>query len=982
MGLDLPSDTKQHQDAEPQAPVRFPLLRSQDHESFRQELDPMEEAAQWASRYAETIFSWEGSTAELNAHLGEVNQQFISEMVSLLNGDHRPKLLHALHQHSLEAFVGTREKLFEEVQRADQVFREDVELLVNNMGEEVGILRGRQGNFSAIAQRREEFSKLAPEIIAHLTRQILDGHPSSVKQHAQIETRMSLTLEDIWQKAERRGEERVLAAEEMAHTLRQSVSPSRKNREQIYKTLFPLPEDDVKLVAHIYEHRYGEPLLTTIERAHNSVVAKVKNFFQFPALRSALQDQYGIGAGLLSTWRVFVPKLRDFKSYPERVGDFIHRLRDKVASPDKHRVASLLSGERIKVASDTIYMAILYNDDAVATISTTLKGLDATDTKCMLRDFKKRYASRLRVNGLQEAIEQRFEGDERRLLLAYLAVDDLRGASIVFHDSLDERSSDRVQALLELHMLTLHELSEVRTRYTEEYGQEPTREYLQTFLKGPLLDWADALLQGDLVTASAARLEASLRGISDEWPGVVFYNHSKEADYAVIDTYEKLYKKNFFEVLKKKRGNDRSEIMEAFVEESHLTTAEQLRHCLVGAGDATGITQCLRRLTKEQQDKVVREYAYRYDEQAGGFQVRRKSFLHALRQVARQESWREKLRGLRAFRKYMREFATCPRDLDRDLKRKFCGHKYFDMQLLREGYTDDPKVLFGQLERRFRHETHHSLSFLSVLAEREHKKKFLGIWKRKPRHEVICMHQAVAEAKKFYQQRILGSTPTEDDKRKAALLCRIAQRSLDDYREYNRKRAIMAANIGSFATTTAALGGLAFFNLHYAPLAISIGVASYIGRHWFKQKYQGDGYGAREKGFDVFLSSVDGASLALGKWIKMASTLRVLGSGGSLGRGVLSAGTKYIFKKGLQKVGNGPIASILFSDQTSEHVVHLSHKERQELLAEVGSVLHGEADRGYVRRDRLFHRTPDIKRVFTRIGREIAAEASSRNEAH
>ncbi|MCB0334195.1 MAG: hypothetical protein KDD55_11885, partial [Bdellovibrionales bacterium] len=213
-----------------------------------------------------------------------------------------------------------------------------------------------------------------------------------------------------------------------------------------------------------------------------------------------------------------------------------------------------------------------------------------------------------------------------------------------------------------------------------------------------------------------------------------------------------------------------------------------------------------------------------------------------------------------------------------------------------------------------------------------------------------------------------------DDKQKSALLCRIAQLSLDRYREYNTNRAHLAANIGSLATTSAALGGLAIFDLSYLSLAVPIGVMSFVGRYAFKRKYQGEGYGARAKAKDVFLSTVDGSSLAFGKWIKVARTFRFFGAGGSLGRGVLSAGTKFVFKRSLHKVGDGALTSLLLADQESGHVKLLSQKERETLLAEIGNVLHTEADRGYRRRDRLFHRTPDINRVFTRLGRELAGQ--------
>ena len=958
----------------------------------------------WAEDRAELLYSGSHDRRELHAELQRRDDAFVRALTALIPPEGGSQVLNQAWRTAKQKYNEAIERICDLQAISGASARSDIQREINDVWQAVGMWRGRTDDQSPIKDLLRKYEVRRQIHIEALTEQFRD---ISHERPEEVRRRVERTLELVCEQAAERGERRYLKAVGNARDLYEGLPGRAAQPDQIFRKLWMISASERVDACDVFDRDYGEPLLVGVGRAYRSPLGKIKSFLRIPALKAALEDEEGIGAGLwkgkegrrvftrswkgrlakfrqsasilASAVRQLIPRgARDWSAYRRQFVKFQERLGEKATRPELARIEALLLERPVEAAVHTLFLSMWRGDARVDQQAIDVLGqLSPAELQQVERQFALRYRRAFGARPLRKIAADYLTADEVRYLDALLDGDRCRAMAFKFHRLLQGTESQKIELMQWLTQLPNNVLSEVLECYEKEWTTTVDRAFLDRYMEGPLLDWADYLIRNESQLAAAARLESALRRQSTEWPGMVFYDQPEERDLAVIDAHERLYRTSFWEHFRSMGGLERVQIMQTLVTEGSLSLAEQIRHCMIGIGaDTEAIKACFADLTPKQNARLGQQYAMRFSRMrlapSNVWQAARMTLSEALSRRTLRNSGRHFLRRLRG-----------PRDLDEDLSANLCGYNWFDVCALRAGKTTNPTTLYARLMQRFKFEhagacyeppgardRRWSARLLSCLADGQFGPAAKAARMLQRKHPAKRLKDRdVDAAVAFYESYVRDSQPNEQQRRQFEMTVRVAHERLDAFRELQNRRAERQANLGALATSTLAFLGLVMMNLPYLPLAITVGASSLAGRYLIKTRIKGDGYGEREVARDAFMALVDGPTLALGQFVKTLRLLQALG----LGRTVLGSAVKMTVTQTVRRWGQARITAALLESKKSIHARRHLETRQDEILAEYGRILQQERERMLAGRRKTVMKLASIERVFQEVGKQVAA---------
>lgn len=959
----------------------------------------------WADKRAMLLFAGSSDARELSrciqSHDDDLAQQLTAAMATR---DGRAALNRYLRlAKSVYADALERRQLEHSISGAAD--RAAIQQDIQQTWERVGWLHARAETDAELVQPQQEFAARRTAYVQLLAEQLsaVAGEPS-----ATVQSRVERTLDKLRRQAVQHGEQRLLRATTSAHRCHAALPGKTDDPDRLFRLLWTLDEQQRADVAKAFLHDYGKSLPEVLRDAYASRTLKAKNFFRIPALKSALEDQFGIGAGLwksrpgrtagglrLKAWaarwrhsaevigkalRHLAPKRPlDWRRYRRRVSRFMQQMSDRASAPHLARIDAALSNDRVAVAVHTLYLMAWRGDSrALQTAQAVLQALSPQQLIEVEERFDQQYGPLFGERSIRTAVSQLLSEHEAAYVCALLDGKLRQAQAARFHHLLHGKLGQRIEALGWLAQLPADDIGDLACGYQELYGATLDRDFLAQYYQGPMQDWAVHQLQGETRLAAAARLECALRRLSGEWPGVVFYDQPEERDLAVIETHDRIYRKSFGAYFRNMAGIERSQLMLTLLTEGSLNLAEQVRHCLIGVGaDIDAIKACLAGQNAKQMDKLSQQYAARFSRWSCAPKTVLRAFARGSGRCIAGLSLAE---GTLEFRRAI----AIPRDLDADLDANLCGYNRFDVRVLRLGRTSNPAILRDRLLQRVAFEQAGAPYSPPARRRQRPAARLLDVCQRssstllasaarqiaRGEPEWRLMQREVDAAVRFYDEKILGKTAGRECRTQFAAMVQLAHLRLDLFREMQSRKAERQANLGALATSTVAFFGLLYLHLPYVPLAITVGASSLAGRYLVKTRIKGDGYGEREAVRDGFMALVDGPTLALSQFVK---TLRLIQAFG-IGRTALSSGVKMALKFTVQTWGRARITNALLKSKESGHARrHLQGRE-DEILANYRRLLQLEREKALAGKQKTFDRPRAVERVFREVGKRLAAQ--------
>jgi hypothetical protein len=813
-----------------------------------------------------------------------------------------------------------------------------LEAQIIELGQCLGMLYGRRFHPGDMDRRIEQARAARETLIGKIQALLVTASGASARTDAcDLARRLEERAEVLWEVGQRRGQNLYLKMDRAAYDLKMALRDPVGNRDVVYHLLAGTTVRERELLLSVFKERYGRDFSDVLAQAYGGLLPKVKNLFRIPALRASLEERYGVDVGFVKALRKeFIPSLGEFRAYGQRVKGFLDSLASNVATPELSRIQALLREDRITAATDSIFLAIWYNDRAsLGKMSEVLRGVNLDETRNMERQFTERYGKLLK-RPLRELITDRFGDLEQRYLLARLEAEDPRADAILFHMRQGEGRHAFIELLIELSTSSEEAVTLLRREYREEFGHAITRETFPEKMEAAIVDWTLYLLEGRRIEASAARLRCATMKLSGEWPGAVFYAMPASAAPAIVNAYNRQYEADFWTEFRRTRGPEREAIMRHYVEKGEIGDAELLRHCLVGFGhDVTGLKRCFQGKTRQEIDALAQEYAHRFrrlpvDPEHPStlltldYTKLARDTGAALLAVFRRIKASGWLAALGTFPQEWLSRIRQARDLDEDLALELSGYNYHDIMLLRKGKPEHAEDQMANFMNCYTLEhAGKELALETLVSRRERRKP--GFSKEKLRSE-----QAIHDEDVLALLRLVESG--YDDKSQFRVHLRLAQNQLQIRRELQRRRVDMASNLASAAITAATASSLAFLSIpvwHAMPI---VGLASFQSRYLLRVWLQGKGYGREEETLDKYLGAVDGGTLSLAKWFKVARQLRFM----RVARMPVSAGVKLAMKKTLSKHVHNKLATALLEERVSGHARIMTEMDEEEMRGSEG----------------------------------------------
>ena len=957
----------------------------------------------WAENRAQLLFSNSVTRRQLAEEVQACDAALIHSVTALVPIVHGSSVLNHAWRTAKQAYAAAIEQSHDHHAVAGATTREAIQRELNAIWQQVGMCRGRPRVDTQIEALLKQYQSRRPEYEEALTAQLRSvSHDEPIRVRARVER----TLGRICEQAAERGEDRYMVAVQSAQALYSGLPGKSSQSDHVFRTLCELCPAERLDVLEVFQADYGAPFEETIRSAYDSKFVMLKSFLRIPALQSALEDEYGIGAGLWKThdhkvralnWKArlvrlrqagqvlaiavgqLIPRsLRGWHEYRHQLSAFFHRLAEKANGPELARILAALQDDHTEMAVNSLFLGIWRGEAQVGVQEKSLlQRLSREQLQEVERRFAAKYGSVLGNDNLRTIVSKVLPNNEAQHLHALLD-GDMHGANAAqFHLMLKGPRHRRLELLQWLAQLASPSVHGLIQSYRRTQNTLVDRAFLGQYFDGPMLDWAFYLVCNETRLAAAARLECALRRVSGEWPGTMFYDQPEERDLAVIQAHEKLYQTSFWDHFRRMGGVERAQIMQTLVTEGSLGTADQIRHCMIGIGaDTSAIKATLSKLSSRQNAKLPKRYATQFSR----IDLNPKVVLRALQKTAGHVASQRVCRGAgQMFVTHLR--AT--RDLDRDLDAKLCGYNRFDVRLLRAGKTSNPAALYARLMQRVafeqagapyrdRRQRARSLStrLLTRLAESRvgPATKVVSLLQRQ--HPIRTLKDRdVDVAVKFYESDLRDQPAGEQQRRRFEMMVRVANQRLDAFREMKNRKAERQANIGAVLTSTGAFIGLVWMNLPYLPLACTVAASSLAGRYLVKTRIKGNGYGEREMARDAFMALIDGPTLALGQFVK---TLRLLQAFG-LGRTLLGSAVKMTMTQTVRRWGRARITDALLKSKESVHARRHLVSRQDAIMAKYGRILQQERERVLAGKRKSQRKFRGIERVFVEIGKQVAA---------
>ena len=960
----------------------------------------------WAEDRADLLFSNSATRRQLDEEIQACDAVLVSAVTALVPTVNGSSVLNHAWRTAKRAFADAMERSRDLQAMAGASTRAAIQHDVNVLWQQVGMWRGRPDGDWRIDELLKRYQLRRSEYVEVLTAQACNV---SSDEPTRILARVERTLQRICEQAAQRGEDRYLGAVRTAATLYAGLPGKSSQRNQVvFRTLSKLSSAECTDVLEVFREDFGDPFEETIRGAYESPSVMLKSFLRIPALKLALEDEYGIGVGLWKThsqdvrsltWKARLTRLkqggqvlaiaagqliprsfRGWRQHLHQLSTFFHRLSERANGPELARIEATLQGHPVEMAVHSLFLALWRGD---ARIGQQEEGLLQRLSREQLQNVEQRftaiYSQVLGNDDLRASMSKVLAADEAEHLYALLDGDKHGANAAQFHLMLQGPRARRLQMLRWLAQLSQPSVQGLIKSYQRKYEMLVDREFLARRFDGPMLDWAYYLVCNETRLAAAARLECALQRLSGEWPGTLFYDQPEERDLAVIEAHKKLYQTSFWEHFQRMGGVERAQIMQTLITQGSLSTADQVRHCMIGIGaDTKAIKATLASLNGRRNAKLGRRYAQQFSR----IDLSPKVVWRGLQKTARHIVSQRELRGAE---QVLMEHLRTPRNLDRDLDANLCGYNRFDVRLLRAGRTSNPAALFARLMQRVAFE-----QAGAPYRDRRHRARQLRTWllgwiaqsririvakaaaQLQRQHPTLTLKDRdVDAAVDFYESAVRNQPIDQQQRRRFVMMVRIANQRLDEFREMQNRKAERQANIGALLTSTGAFIGLVSMNLPYLPLACTVGASSLAGRYLIKTRIKGDGYGEREVARDAFMAMVDGPTLALGQFVKTLRLLQVFG----LGRTVLGSAVKMTLTQTVRRWGRARITDALLTSKESIHARRHLVSRQDAILAEYGRLLQQERESALAGRRRRLRKFHNIERIFLTIGKQVAARA-------
>jgi len=973
----------------------------------------------WVAKRVETLLYCNGDPEKLHKRLQELEQSFILNLSKTFNSKEELRTeLHAIYRVAISAHEVEKTKLLEnEAAKAEErrellgsYLEADWKAVAGAIGRE-SISKSQLGMpvDSVLAEHRNDaFQKVKAELIRISTPWSSDPAIQELRRN-EMELKFDRQVGHLKRFAEMRAEVEYLRADAIAQELHSLVPRTKSNPQRVFQILWGQNTSQRELAFQIYQERYHNSFASSLESSYTGLRARASHFFKIPALRAALEERYGVEVGLLSAVKVFVPDPRKIKTYPTKVYEFVTNISDKVKAPELSRIESLMQGDRVGAAVDSLHLCLRERSQAREFSELVLKDLTSAERDALLNEYSRKY----KVERLIDIVEEAFSGKknrlERALLISRLEGKDLQAEAISIQLSLEKKGELLQNKLSELETISSSRRAEIMAQYKEYFRVPLTEERLAQYLKKTTLLVAIESLAGNVERAAAARIWSSLKQESRSWVGEPLYDKDKVQRQNIIAEFEKMFGRDFWSEMEKRKGTERTSIMREFIESGKLTELYLVRHCLPTIGaDASGLQSCLANLTNSDLQRLKAEYSQTFSNPS--LSPRRLSFaarefLSTASQLLTKKSptlfFRSRsntnnlsLSGiLREAKNAALKEMMVPADLERDIKRKFCGHHLFDIQEIMKGRTRNPQEMHDRFLLRLLHELgqKHEKTFKHLhrdeklkipdqeLARRSFiRRKMEGhpISRKVQKHLLDDSPQTLSILKDakllndFYVAKIHGRTPTPRDLQRYKTLLQSCYQGMQNYRQHQLERANWFANISALTVGGTAVGAFVVLGTHYLLAAPIAATCLFASRYWTRAHLIGEGYGRRQIMIDGSLAIIEGSTFALSKFFQGSRLLMQMGFSSQMSRLALSSAGKFALKRSLLHLNNTKLTNMLLEDQQSGHARKTQEIKALRSMNEVTAEVETRESKAFTPHERIDKLQP-LEGAFSRIAKGL-----------
>jgi len=974
----------------------------------------------WVTERVETLLYCNGDPEKLHTRLMDIEKSFILELTkSFSSKDELRTELHAIYGVAMAAHEIEKTKLLEsEASRAQDrrdllgaYLEADWKAVAGAIGREsISKLQIGKPVDSVLAENREDAcQKVKAELIRISTPWSADPAIQELRRN-EMELKFDRQVGHLKRFAEMRAEVEYLRADAIAQELHSMIPRTKSNPERVFQILWEQNTAQRELAFQIYQERYHNSFASSLESSYTGFRARASHFFKIPALRAALEERYGVEVGLLSAVKVFVPDPRKIRTYPTKVYEFVTNISEKVKAPELSRIESLMQGDRIGAAVDSLHLCLRERRQAVEFSELVLKDLTTAERNSLLSEYSKKY----KVERLVDLIEETFSGKkhklERALLISRLEGKDLQAEAISIQLGLEKKGEFLQSKLNELETLSSSRRAAVVAQYKEYFGVPLNEKRLAQYLKKTPLLIAIESLAGNVERAAAARIWSSLNQETRTWVGEPLYDKESVQRQKIIAEFEKMFGKDFWSEMEKRKGTERTSIMRQFIESGKLTELSLVRHCLpvIGA-DASGLQSCLANLSNSDLQKLKIEYSSTFS--SIRFTPRRLSsaareFLFtAARSLAekgsiilfRTRSSAHKHRSTTGALGEAKDAAIkelmVPANLARDIKRKFCGHHLFDIQEIMKGRTSNPQEMHDRFLLRLLHELgqKHEKTFKHMSEDEKFKIPDLELARRSFIRRKMESHPITRRVQKyllddnpqtlsilkdakllndFYVAQIHGKVPTQRDLQRYKTLLQSCYQGMQNYRQHQLERANRFANLSALTVGGTAAGAFVVLGTHYLVAAPVAATCLFASRYWTRAHFIGEGYGRRQVVLDGSLATIEGATFALSKFFQGSRLLVQMGFSSQLSRLALSSAGKFALKKSLLHLNNTKLTNILLEDQESGHARKAQEIKAMRSLNEVAAEIETRESKTFTPHERI-DKFQSLESAFRRMAKGL-----------
>ena len=300
-------------------------------------------------------------------------------------------------------------------------------------------------------------------------------------------------------------------------------------------------------------------------------------------------------------------------NYKDHYGrDLTADIKGELSGKDLQRAEALLKGNQAAADATSIRQGVgtLWNDDKQ--IHQALEGKTAEQRSAIAAEYKKQTGKELKTELTRE-----MSGTDRDQAMALLEGNNAKADAAKLQRAMKGMGTDEAAIMETLRGKSKEEREAITREFNTKYNANQQGPDLNKRLDGELsgaeLDQARALLKGDNAAADAAQLKHAMHG------GLTGLGTDKEAIESALEGKSQKQREDILKAYSKYgdlkqdlkgdlSGNDMQK-SEALLERGKLSSAEQLKFALEGAGtDEEAVKKALQGKSKQEIEQIRKEY--------------------------------------------------------------------------------------------------------------------------------------------------------------------------------------------------------------------------------------------------------------------------------------------------------------------------------------------------------------------------------------